>query len=396
MRSGRHVDSFFLSAEPKKKWDEFKENVARRSFTQKVMADPRTDQKLLLHADNMNRLATGRRLGMIPGVNGETYEIKRLRGSDELGCTCADWRYKKSVAPPGERECKHIRMFQGSTVKQANLLDAAHSALSAFDTGLYHHFGAGGLMAAGALKDRASKLLMHAKPLKGVASHVYAPAAHLGMQAGLKGDQTFMHPVARGVRSVLLPGNHAAYETGHAAGSAFRQAGTTSVTPEHIHGIADHARSFAEKAPKMLSGAMSNVENQRSGLSTVAEAALPLAREFGQGSSLAAKMHAGDTTTQQLHGHVRAARKVLGSVTEKVNDLEPILARAADSRSLPNTVARTVTSPIQTMRNPGKAFRDLTGASHMPAQPFRPMISPELQQHLTQVPNLPQLGQRRS
>ena len=114
VRSGRHAESFFLSAEPKKKWDEFKENVARRSFTQKVMADPRTDQKLLLHADNMNRLATGRRLGRIPGVNGETYEIKRLRGSDELGCTCADWRYKKSVAPPGERECKHIRMFQES------------------------------------------------------------------------------------------------------------------------------------------------------------------------------------------------------------------------------------------------------------------------------------------
>ena len=111
VRSGRHVDSFFLSAEPKKKWDEFKENVARRSFTQKVMADPRTDQKLLLHADNMNRLATGQRLGMVPGANGETYEIKRLRGSGELGCTCADWRYKESVAPPGDRECKHIHMF---------------------------------------------------------------------------------------------------------------------------------------------------------------------------------------------------------------------------------------------------------------------------------------------
>lgn len=111
--SGRKVDAFFLSAEPKKKWDEFKENVARRSFVQKMLADPRTDQKLLVHADSMNRLATGRRLGMVPGANGETYEIKRLRGSSELGCTCADWRYKKSVAPAGQRECKHIRIFQG-------------------------------------------------------------------------------------------------------------------------------------------------------------------------------------------------------------------------------------------------------------------------------------------
>jgi uncharacterized protein YbaA (DUF1428 family) len=111
--SGKKVDAFFLSAEPKKKWDEFKENVARRSFVQKVLADPRTDQKLLVHADSMNRLATGQRLGMVPGANGETYEIKRLRGSSELGCTCADWRYTKSVAPAGQRECKHIRMFQG-------------------------------------------------------------------------------------------------------------------------------------------------------------------------------------------------------------------------------------------------------------------------------------------
>lgn len=114
VRAGKRVDAFFGAVEPKKKWDEFKENAARKSFVQKMLADPRTDQKLLIHADSMNRLATGQRLGMVPGANGETYEIKRLRGSSELGCTCADWRYKKSVAPPGQRECKHIRSFQKS------------------------------------------------------------------------------------------------------------------------------------------------------------------------------------------------------------------------------------------------------------------------------------------
>lgn len=114
VRAGKKLDAFFTAVEPKKKWDEFKENVERRSFVQKMLADPRTDQKLLVHADSMNRLATGQRLGMVPGSAGEMYEIKRLRGTTELGCTCADWRYKKSVAPPGERECKHIKLFRGA------------------------------------------------------------------------------------------------------------------------------------------------------------------------------------------------------------------------------------------------------------------------------------------
>ena len=114
IRANKKVDAFFRATEPKKRWDEFKEDVERKSFVQRMLADPRTDQKLLIHADSMNRLATGQRVGVAPSANGETYEIKRLRGSTELGCTCADWRYKKSVAPPGERECKHVRLFKGA------------------------------------------------------------------------------------------------------------------------------------------------------------------------------------------------------------------------------------------------------------------------------------------
>jgi len=114
IRAGKRVDAFFVSTEPKKKWDEFKENVARKSFLQKMFSDPRTDQKLLVHADSMNRLATGQRIGVVPGSNGETYEVKKLRGLNELGCTCADWRYKKSVAPAGQRQCKHIKLVLGA------------------------------------------------------------------------------------------------------------------------------------------------------------------------------------------------------------------------------------------------------------------------------------------
>jgi hypothetical protein len=68
----------------------------------------------------MNRLVTGKKLGLIVGDHGVTYHIMKLRGSKQLGCTCADWRYKKSVAPDGGQDCKHIEKWkQQQTTKTA-------------------------------------------------------------------------------------------------------------------------------------------------------------------------------------------------------------------------------------------------------------------------------------
>lgn len=36
------------------------------------------------------------------------YDIVRKRGGG-LGCTCPDWRYKRSVASEGQQDCKHIK-----------------------------------------------------------------------------------------------------------------------------------------------------------------------------------------------------------------------------------------------------------------------------------------------
>lgn len=191
VRSGRHVDSFFLSAEPKKKWDEFKENVERRSFVQRILADPRTDQKLLLHADSMNRLATGQRLGMVPGANGETYEIKRLRGSGELGCTCADWRYKKSVAPSGDRECKHIRIFRGQGTKLASLRKEA-IVPPEFLHGIQH--------GAEAIAHHGADALHHVLPiLKANAAHAGQAIQH-GAQVVGQHLGTAAHAVGQGAQ----------------------------------------------------------------------------------------------------------------------------------------------------------------------------------------------------
>jgi hypothetical protein len=87
----------------KDKWDRFLERSDRKSFVKAMQNDPRTDDKLSRHVDQMNRLRSGKPVGQVG-----QYAIIRKRGGG-LGCTCPDWRYKRSVAPDGEQDCKHIK-----------------------------------------------------------------------------------------------------------------------------------------------------------------------------------------------------------------------------------------------------------------------------------------------
>lgn len=106
----RRADAHFKSDGPEK-WQGFIKNVRRKSFANTIQADPRADEKLQRHTDQMNRLLTGKTLDRVKGAGG-TYRIVQLRGSDTLGCTCGDWRFKRSVAPDGEQDCKHIQEFR--------------------------------------------------------------------------------------------------------------------------------------------------------------------------------------------------------------------------------------------------------------------------------------------
>jgi superfamily II DNA or RNA helicase len=109
-RATRRVEGFHNADE--KDWDRFTDNASRKSFVKELQKDPRSDPKLLRYADSMNRLKTGTQLGEVQGARG-SYKIVKLRGSDTLGCSCSDWRYKKSVALPGEStDCKHIKAFK--------------------------------------------------------------------------------------------------------------------------------------------------------------------------------------------------------------------------------------------------------------------------------------------
>lgn len=119
-RALTRADAHFKAKD--KDWDSFVDNASRKSFAKAVSNDGRADAKLKMHVDNINRLKTGKVLGTIKGTEGsrtarrdgsQSYKIIKLRGSDRLGCTCRDWRFKKSVAQPGEQvDCKHIRQFK--------------------------------------------------------------------------------------------------------------------------------------------------------------------------------------------------------------------------------------------------------------------------------------------
>ena len=97
--------------QPKAKdWDAFLEDTGRKSFVAALKNDPRSDEKLKQHAEAMNRLQTGKAVASIKGALGN-YDIVKLRGGG-LGCTCNDWRFKRSVAPVGQRACKHIVAYE--------------------------------------------------------------------------------------------------------------------------------------------------------------------------------------------------------------------------------------------------------------------------------------------
>jgi hypothetical protein len=119
-RASSRVGAYFDSKD--KDWDRVVSNSSRKSFVKELAGDARADDKLKMHVDSMNRLKTGKVLSTVSGTEGsrtarrdgsQSYKIVKLRGSNRLGCTCRDWRFKKSVAAQGEQaDCKHIREFK--------------------------------------------------------------------------------------------------------------------------------------------------------------------------------------------------------------------------------------------------------------------------------------------
>jgi hypothetical protein len=102
------VNDLFVSSDTGK-WDRFATQVGNRSYVAQLKKDPRSDTKLRLHADMLNKLARGKPIISMVGRRGN-YEIRKLPGTKRLGCTCNDWRYRRSVeTEPSKQDCKHIQ-----------------------------------------------------------------------------------------------------------------------------------------------------------------------------------------------------------------------------------------------------------------------------------------------
>ena len=93
------------------KWDDFAGKAKDSSFVKAVKNDPRSSDKLKMHATRLHMLHTGDNIDRIPGSRGGSYRIVKL-SDGSLGCTCNDWRYKGSVTPG--YMCRHIRKHRRS------------------------------------------------------------------------------------------------------------------------------------------------------------------------------------------------------------------------------------------------------------------------------------------
>ena len=101
-----------FTGEDSTRWDRFSENVADKKYLTALRKDPRSDAKLRLHADMLNKLARGKPVASMLGHRGN-YEVRKLPGTKRLGCTCNDWRYRRSISTvPFEQDCKHIKRLK--------------------------------------------------------------------------------------------------------------------------------------------------------------------------------------------------------------------------------------------------------------------------------------------
>ena len=93
-------------------WGTFRQRLQRSpGYRQAVLLHPQADAKLKRHVRAMGALHEGTHLKKVQSLSGpQKYQLK-LMSSGRLGCTCPDWRYRKSH---GGGDCKHVRAFRSA------------------------------------------------------------------------------------------------------------------------------------------------------------------------------------------------------------------------------------------------------------------------------------------
>lgn len=333
----RKVDFFHGKAD--KDWDAFLEDAGRKSFVAALKDDPRSDEKLKLHADMMNRLQTGKPVAGIKGNLGN-YEITHLRGGG-LGCTCNDWRFRRSVAPEGKRDCKHIKGFRQEKGEKVASFYEMVEPLTQAAQGVGHWLSSPGAVAAlTTAKVRVADKYLHPlmSRIPGV-SRVLEPvvnaAAHAGLHAGASGRKMMPLP-SRMLGTIADPHLVSLYENAHTAGKHLSNLGVapTHQNLNHLSTLASGAKNVAH------SPEMEGVAHTVSAMS-----ALPRAYGFygpgvdnvGQGAELLQRARAGAMR------HTEATR-------QGVQDAMPWLHKVVADTPL-NRTARAVTNPSNFMKH---------------------------------------------
>ncbi len=103
--SGSLVDSHHKAV--KKDWTKFERNLRSPKFQAAVMEHPGSDDKLKRYTKALGEYKRSTdTLAKIPSRSGgRLHKVKNLPNGT-LGCSCADWKYRRSHA--GE-DCAHIR-----------------------------------------------------------------------------------------------------------------------------------------------------------------------------------------------------------------------------------------------------------------------------------------------
>ena len=358
-RVGAHFDA------KDKDWDRVVSNSSRKSFVKELAGDARADDKLKMHVDSMNRLKTGKVLSTISGTEGsrtarrdgsQSYKIVKLRGSNRLGCTCRDWRFKKSVAAQGEQaDCKHIRQFKqmnkmaahktaayGELKKEAGeRIDEVAEALRSLVRDPIHKEHVAAWSRHGALNTGQAANSLGRGELRDAAKEsifaVLPPTHHSreemkGMMRNLSGKKTRHRDWYRWGRGddIPEPSKTAAYEEGgsfthdgqkYSLREAFRTARTKPTKQVDVENL-KWVLQYDRPNPKRLAAANLNapliVAPDRRGRPTVVDGLHRLAKAVQQGKkTLPAKM----LTLRELKkeaGHVedRIAERAPGSTYE--------------------------------------------------------------------------------
>jgi GNAT superfamily N-acetyltransferase len=145
-RALRRVDRL-MTAEHPGKWDElFMKHVHHKYYVDAIHNDPRASDSLKRHADQMHQVLNGKVVHIVKGDSGTDHSIVEKKDGG-LGCTCRDWRFKRSLAPAGEQDCKHIKEYK----RRVRLLGQSKEAAYAPHKDALALLGAGATLATGAV-----------------------------------------------------------------------------------------------------------------------------------------------------------------------------------------------------------------------------------------------------